>query len=405
MLPLTDRVSRVVHTGRILELDGLRALALLWVMSFHFSIGSPLANPVSGLGWAGVDLFFVLSGYLITGILLHARSRPHYFSTFYTRRTLRIFPVYYLLLLIYVLAARSLGGAQPWTYWIMHAAFFSSVGEYFHFWAFAAPGFVYAGVTVLWSLSIEEMFYLLWAPLVRWAGDRKLWFVVLAIIAGAPLLRFLIHTPAYPEYRFLPARFDSLAWGAALAMGLEAAAAHRRAGRTTGWGRLESARFWRTLLLGSGLGLAALIAITGDGRESRAMASIGYSALALVFTAGLGWTLTRAGSRAAVCRLLRWAPARHLGTISYTAYLVHYPIFMLVGTHLGTRLGTGTAGAGWRAGLSFLLAIAVASASWYYLESPILRLKDRWAPRPDARPPAPSRAARGPQPAILKPQC
>ncbi|HEY7856751.1 MAG TPA: acyltransferase, partial [Terriglobales bacterium] len=184
---------------RVAELDGLRAVAVGAVIAFHYTLNTHYASPVTGLGWIGVDLFFVLSGYLITSILLKAKARPAYFRTFYLRRTLRIFPVYFLLLATYAIAARVGGGPQPWSYWAMHAAFLSSTAEYFHFWAFAAPPFVYGGVTVLWTLSIEEQFYLLWAPVVRFMREGRLAWFLAAVIVGAPALRSWLHTAAFPE--------------------------------------------------------------------------------------------------------------------------------------------------------------------------------------------------------------
>jgi len=373
-------------SGRILELDGLRALAVLAVISFHYTIANPLANRVTGLGWVGVDLFFVLSGYLITSILVAARPpraatavagqpRARYFSTFYARRTLRIFPIYYLLLFVYILAARIGGGPQPWTYWLMHAAYLSSSLEFFHYWAFAAPTFVYAGVSVLWSLSIEEQFYLMWAPVVRYLPPRRLWMVLVGVVVGAPVLRFFIHTAGHAEYEFLPARFDALAWGAMLAL------------VWTYWSRDgRAAMRYRRVMLGAGAVLSILIALTGGTRASHWFATLGYTALAVFFAGVVGWTVARAGTASPAARLQRWRPGRYLGRISYTVYLVHYPVYMLVGAAMNGWLG-GWPGAGWwgtaaRGLVSVAVAIAVAGASWRFLESPILRLKDRWAPSP-----------------------
>ena len=352
--------------ARIRELDGLRALAVLAVMSFHYTIGGPLANRVTRMGWVGVDLFFVLSGYLITGILLESCRRARYFRTFYARRTLRIFPIYYLLLAVYVLSARIAGGPQPWLYWAMHAAYLSSIVEHFHYWHIRAPLFVFAGVTVLWSLSIEEQFYLLWAPVVRLVSTRRLWRGLGARVLAAPVLRWIIHNPGGSEYRFLPARFDDLAWGAGLAL-LEF-----RRGR---W----AAKRWLGVALGAGAAVAVLVATTGGARASHWFSTLGYSAIGILFASLLGWTLARSGTNAAACRLLRSAPLQTLGRVSYAFYLIHYPVFMLVGSRLGW-LGAGPLEAAVRAAISLGLSLLLAMLSWRYLEGPILRFKDRWAP-------------------------
>lgn len=338
-------------------MDGLRALAVAAVIAFHYTLNTRFANPVARLGWMGVDLFFVLSGFLITGILLRAKAGPAYFRTFYLRRTLRIFPVYFLLLATYAIAARVGGGPQPWSYWAMHAAFLSSTAEYFHFWSFAAPTFVYGGVTVLWTLSIEEQFYLLWAPIVRFMRERMLARFLAVIIVAAPVLRFWIHTAAAREYRFFPARLDSLAWGAALALGMAHCAADPD--------RLLRACRW--LAAAAVVALAALLAITGGRRESLWFATFGYSAAAAAFAALVGWTVMRSRSDAWACRLLRLRPARYIGKVSYTLYLVHYPIVMLLASRIGH----------WG---SLSASLLVAAASWQWLEAPLLRYKDRVMP-------------------------
>ena len=170
----------------------------------------------------------------------------------------------------------------------MHAAFLSSTAEYFHFWAFAAPTFVYGGVTVLWTLSIEEQFYLLWAPVVRFMREERLAWFLAAVIVGAPALRFWLHTAAFPEYRFFPARLDSLAWGAALALGMKYFS-------TDGQRVLRGCRWLGGLAL---VALAVLLATTGGRRENLWFATFGYSAAAAAFAALVGWTVMRARSDA-----------------------------------------------------------------------------------------------------------
>lgn len=374
MIPWTKLASSAQSKGRIAELDGLRALAVLAVISFHYTLGTVWKNAITGLGWAGVDLFFVLSGFLITSILLASRERPHYFSTFYARRTLRIFPIYYCLLLVYLLAAVAWGGPQSWTYWAMQAFYLSSVVAYFHGWLFQAPVFVYAGLAVLWSLSIEELFYLLWAPVVRWVRPARLWPLLAAVILTAPVLRFALHTRAFPEYEFLPARFDSLAWGAALALLLRRQPQDRQAlpQRLRGLGWCAGGAF------------VLLAVATGGSRSNLWMATFGYSLLAIAFAALIGWTVLRAGSATPLCRFLRWRPARRLGTVSYTTYLVHYPVLALVGAAAtawwGLDPSRSVAGVFGRDVLSLVLALLLAAASWRWLESPLLRLKDHWKP-------------------------
>ncbi len=161
---------------RIKELDGIRGAAILFVLAYHyFSNGAGINNPIGrqflklfSIGWSGVDLFFVLSGFLIVGILLDAKSSNNYFSSFYIRRALRILPLYYLLLTLFLILP----------------IFISNDGIFkltFPFWSYLLfiqnlfmikfdLGTSWLGVT--WSLAIEEQFYLL-LPILVWKLDKK----------------------------------------------------------------------------------------------------------------------------------------------------------------------------------------------------------------------------------------
>lgn len=370
-------LSRLLRR-RIVELDGLRAFAVLGVISFHYTVGTRLELAAARLGWAGVDLFFVLSGFLITGILLEMRARPHYFRTFYTRRILRIFPAYYLLLAVYFVCARTMGGPQPWQFWAMHAAFLSSTLGYFHSWNFPAPVFVYGGSIVLWSLSVEEMFYLFWAPVVKYLQPRVMAGLVAAMILVAPVLRVWLHRPWIPEYYFFPARMDSLAWGAAIALVLH-----------HGGAALTWLRRWLLPHLATGVALLAVLIHYTEGalRKNPVFAAFGYTLLSGIFALALTWIVLHAGSENWICRLMRQQPWQQLGKTSYMIYLIHYPLVFLVAMALGTRLGNGALHTAVQDGLGFGLAVGLAALSWRYFESPILRLKDRLAPReaPKAR--------------------
>lgn len=369
--PAAPSLSGLLHR-RIVELDGLRALAVLAVISFHYTVGTRLEVAAARLGWAGVDLFFVLSGFLITGILLEMRHRPRYFRTFYTRRVLRIFPAYYLLLAVYFVCARTMGGPQPWQFWTMHAAFLSSTLGYFHSWSFSAPVFVYGGSIVLWSLSVEEMFYLFWAPVVKYLQPRIMAGLVAAMILVAPVLRVWLHRPWAPEYYFFPARMDSLAWGAAIALLLH------HGGAAMAW---LQRRLLSHLAAGVAL-LAVLIQFTGgELRKNLFFAAFGYTLLGGIFALALTWVVLRAGSSNWVCCLLRREPWQQVGKTSYMIYLIHYPLVFLVGMALEQRMGKGAWQTAVQDVLALGMAVGLAALSWRYFESPILKLKDRLAPR------------------------
>lgn len=217
---------------RIASLDGLRGLAVLLVLVHHFGVlrgatGAVSAswNAVASWGWTGVELFFVLSGFLITGILLDTRPERHYFRNFYARRTLRIFPLYYA-----TVAALLLCGAAhhaPWL-WSYSLNYLQAAAGDFHV-AGAVTGH-------FWSLCVEEQFYLVW-PLVVWVTPaRHLRAVCIAVLGMSIAVRgslLLGGMPAPGPHVILPGRLDGLVIGAWLASaardGVDLRATDRRA--------------------------------------------------------------------------------------------------------------------------------------------------------------------------------
>jgi peptidoglycan/LPS O-acetylase OafA/YrhL len=359
-------------------LDGLRGVAVLSVLVFHLAHiegeGGWAERVVLGAtraGWAGVDLFFVLSGFLITGILLDARGGDGYFRTFFTRRVLRIFPLHYAYLLVLlvvlplVLPAFDPGPGHPgWLWSYLGNVLYAREGGFQ-----ASP---YAAH--FWSLAVEEQFYLAW-PLVVWMlPPRRLAVACLGIVAGAFALRFAIHHTTYnatAAYVLTPARMDALALGALVAI----------AARLPGWWpRARRAAPW---VLGASAALVAAVwirqgALFGGDPVAQVWA---FGPLAAGFAAVLVFAVD--GRSGGIARPLASPALRTLGKYSYGLYVLHYPIF----------LGLEAAGltAGWLAGLagSRLLGIAAFTAiagtatfgaallSWNLLEKPFLRLKDR----------------------------
>ena len=207
----------------ILELDGVRGLAILLVMLFHFQGTRPHLVPKALVypmivGWSGVDLFFVLSGFLITGILIDTRDSENYFSSFYARRVLRIVPLYLIAVFLCFRVALPLarrwgvdldpdGSLEPW-YWLhvsnWRSAFGRDVRPLSHF----------------WSLSIEEQFYVVWPAFVLWTKPRRLGAACAALAVTACALRcFAAARGAPPEalHRLTVFRIDALAIGGLLA--------------------------------------------------------------------------------------------------------------------------------------------------------------------------------------------
>src|SRR5262245_44918575 len=209
----------VLAKGFIRELDGLRGIAILMVMVHRFwpRTGVGVAADVAGAGWIGVDLFFVISGFLIAGILLGTKGDPGYFRNFYARRALRILPLYYLFVIgVFVAFAHN-------------AEFLARAGS--PFWYLVHLGNVPEGllglntpywIAPVWSLAIEEQFYLTF-PLLVWLLDRRRMTILLVgMIALAPIIR-LVTMLALPgservQYLFTLCRIDTIAVGCLLAL-------------------------------------------------------------------------------------------------------------------------------------------------------------------------------------------
>ena len=303
-------------------LDGVRGLAILLVMAIHF-VGdatphSTLERAVvkaAGYGLLGVDLFFVLSGFLITGLLLEARGEAGYFQNFYARRTLRIFPLYYFVLgVLFVVLPRLttpsslLETAREhqvwlWTYtsnfYLAKTSSWASLSYVSHF----------------WSLSIEEHFYLLWPMLVAWCEPRMLERVCVGAIVGAVLLRLVLTAAGVSELSIsvlTPCRLDTLSTGALLAL---------LARRGDDWRTqlVESSGRW-VLLLG-----AVIVVLSGFGVVTRlwlpALHQIRGTLFALFFGAMTLTSLqpvTRFWGRVFASRTLRF-----FGKYSYGLYVYH----------------------------------------------------------------------------------
>ena len=153
---------------RILELDGLRGIAIAMVLMRHYIHHPSLLLLGPQWGWMGVNLFFVLSGFLITSILLRLTDQPGALKIFYARRSLRLFPLYFLALLVYFVASAGVGTPQPAKTVFLYISFLQAFLPPLvtHLKIVPHPDWVVMGFGVLWSLSVEEYFYVLWASLV-----------------------------------------------------------------------------------------------------------------------------------------------------------------------------------------------------------------------------------------------
>ena len=363
-------------------LDGLRGVAILLVMLHHSVQVVPLPRfeGLADLGWCGVDLFFVLSGFLITGILLDARDEPRYFRNFYMRRVLRIFPLYYgvlaisLLLVLTVPHLRHNLHLHGWL-WTYTTNIKVAIDNDYRFIIGRAR------LDHFWTLAVEEHFYLVW-PVLVWGLDRRtLTWVCGGMLIGSPLLRRAIASPGHmvPAYVLTPCRRDALAAGA-----LGAILARDRG--------LKSLRRPALALALIALALTAALYLRTDhlNRYKVRTAFFGYSFLAAMFA---GWVVVGAGldRRSRAGRILCWWPLLMFGQYSYGLYVFHHilrgylPKVWLL-NHVPGQWLAAFAYFAVLVGLSMLIAVA----SWHLYEKQFLKLKRFFAYGPG---PAPSQVA------------
>lgn len=337
------------------QLDGLRAIAVAMVLLAHCWLRD------SHIGHYGVRIFFVLSGFLITGILLDLRERIESQGTaqggiwraFFLRRALRIFPAYFVFLgVILLIGVPGLKDQLPW-----HVLFLSNISIFIN--ADWEPW----QVTHLWSLSVEEQFYLLWPALILLAPRRALAPVFLMLVTLAVLWRTLCLVLGMTEFgAFLtPASFDALAGGATIALAA-------RDGWLRGLQRacLFLAPVWIVLIVAVEVGRwEAPHWITWDVAEALGTAVfVGVVAAASTETTG-----------PVVSRCLSWGPLCRLGRISYGIYLYHVLAMWFVTEAIArTNIIPFSYGPAFFV-LSLVLTVILAEASWRVLERPFLRLK------------------------------
>jgi peptidoglycan/LPS O-acetylase OafA/YrhL len=376
-------VAEVPNPGRhVPALDGIRGIAILLVLMTNL-YGGPANHffeagvaQVFHAGWIGVNLFFVLSGFLITGILYDAKDGRHYFRNFYARRFLRIFPLYYAALLVWLFVLPALGWFRPgeaetfrhhqWWYWTylsnIHIAF--------------APWPMGGEPTHFWSLAVEEQFYLIWPVVVALADRRRLVIICTALVLTAFSLRVgwrLVDSGLTSQHalHFLTvARMDELALGGLLAVGVRTPNALAWVRRWAGPAALTTTAALLALFVWQrGLYPYSFIVQT-LGRSLVALAAGGFLVLAATATVGT------VPHTVFVHPLLRF-----LGRYSYGIYVWHE--LMVPFREPWARAAAGVLGSEVPAALGAWLVLAACATclgvlSWHFYEKHFLKLKPRF---------------------------
>jgi peptidoglycan/LPS O-acetylase OafA/YrhL len=383
----TDSLTPPQHSipdwsARIPALDGLRGVAILMVLLRHAIFGvtsvqglEAHSNLVSALlttgqlTWSGVDLFFVLSGFLIGGILFDARPSPRYFQTFYIRRAYRILPLYFLIiglsllphLLVQFSPARAARMSPLPIPWWSYATFTQN------FWMALLGVFGPSGIGITWSLAIEEQFYLTIPLLVRKVRPRNLLIVLATVIACAPWLRVLLHSSmAYPglaSYVLMPTRTDALCLGVLAALLVR---------NPPFWIWLQSNR--RILWSATALFFLGVAYMTWQGYDalSLPMTTWGFSWLAAFYTCIL--LIAISPTRGVVPRILQNKSLMRLGTLAYCSYLVHVAIMNALRHPLKAHFPEFPVAAWLVGGIAgIVLTLTVAALSYRYFEKPLLQ--------------------------------
>ena len=341
-------------SGRIPVLDGIRAGAVLIVIAFHFWQGFAvgpytLVGKLAVWGQTGVDLFFVLSGFLITRVLLASKGSAQFLRQFYARRALRIFPVYYMTLLAFYVVWPLLG----WSTW-------TPLSRQWWFWAYMqnipatfAPSLA-AGPGHFWSLAVEEHFYLLW-PLLVMRLDRKQLLQISGLAVVISIMCRIVFIQ-YATFYFTLARLDGLAIGSALALA-------RLAGSD---GLVRFVKPARRILLFGGPCLAATqLLISGSGIV--VVQVFKSTALALLYACGIVLAIESRPHRL-IARVLSNRILASIGRYSYGMYVFHP--FILGSLH---RAGLAYSLVGLT--VSVWLTYLAAFISWTLIESRFIALR------------------------------
>jgi len=346
--------------GHLPALDGLRGIAVLVVMGFHI-----FPNHVK-FGWMGVDLFFVLSGFLITGILLDSKGTVNYYRNYLAKRTLRIFPLYYFFLIVFFIVFpltgysefihnyEYLSATQSW-YWL-----------YIQNWRIFFDAY-YPGEDIIshfWSLAIEEQFYIFWPLIIYLLPKDRIVNVCLMIIAISVIIRLYLFFGTDLDYIkvyvFTFSRLDALAVGGTVAGMI-------RNERMIGY--LKQYTFW-VLLISAGVVMATIG--LHQSFDFKNFSTYGYTVLALFF--GTLLLLALSDNRYNVMKTMTETKLlAFFGKYSYGLYVYHIPVLRICMYEL-----KGVVSRSVMLVIAFMLSIVIAYLSYHLIEKHFLKLKSRF---------------------------
>ncbi|MDW7696024.1 acyltransferase (plasmid) [Flammeovirgaceae bacterium SG7u.111] len=349
-------------------LDGIRGLAILLVLIFHLFDYIPITK----IGWIGVDLFFVLSGFLITGILLNTKDSPNYYQSFIIRRALRIFPLYYGFLVFFMIIVPFTSLSQSITdydYLTEHQVYY---WFYLQNWlaSFDQNWPTGNAISHLWSLAVEEQFYLLWPFVVYFLSHKQIKTCCIAIVILAILIRNLLifnQLSWVAPYINTLARFDSLAIGALLVIYIR-------------YNKEFIEKYISKFLLVTGvLFISILIIIKANGGHNPLlltnpiMQSIGFTVIGFFFAALIAISLQKNGKAPA---FFSNPPLLFLGKYSYGLYVYHSVLDKLFFNEIYTALGANGITSNILTSLSILASSVILSyISFHYYEKHFLKFK------------------------------
>jgi len=332
------------------DIDGLRALAVLAVIAFHFG------GVISG-GFIGVDIFFVISGFLITSIIVRDLEQGHFsFTEFYKRRIKRILPALYLILTVTFIAAYVL--MPPYEMYNMSGAAIAAVlnASNIFFWKTANhfdTSVFYKPLLHTWSLAIEEQFYIFF-PALLWFLFRRARFTYYEIILILCIVSFILSVAIQnhmvsANFYLLPTRLWELGSGSLLAIYMR-----------------EPLKYQKTKLICASIGLLGMVIPMFLYTE--AMTFSGVAALPVVIGTGL-FILAGAGGDHPFSKVLEWAPVTWIGKISYSLYLWHWPVCIFCFLAFGQSALS--------YGVMVIVTLMGASFSYYYVEMPLRYIQDK----------------------------